>query len=400
MPKYGSGSIDDRGNGSFRLRYVIDRKSFTKTIHAESMKAARSELAKIVGTPEKHVAPSRITLEKWGREWLKLLKRGRDGEGKNQAKRRRGQVNPRTIERYEQLIEHAIAALGNMPLQKITATMIDNLYMDLEQKLATRTILHLHNVLRPCLASAMRKKLISENPCDLAEIPNPGDAGDPVILDEDKLAELVRGFRSHDLEMIVDLAAHCGARRNELIALSWDDINIEQRTITISKSVEDTVAFGRHLKEPKTAKGKRTIAIDPDLTERLRAYRDRMKREIACVPDDGCADLRLIKLPKGCLLFPGRPEPGQPIDYTKLRDGHAVTRTFKRHAAKLGFDMKFHQIRSSHLTLLLDAGMPVHVVAKRAGHDPVTLLASYARWTRKTDAKVADVLSGLSKRSV
>jgi hypothetical protein len=49
---------------------------------------------------------------------------------------------------------------------------------------------------------------------------------------------------------------------------------------------------------------------------------------------------------------------------------------------------------------LLDKGQPPQVVAKRAGHDPVTLLASYARWTRKTDAKVADVLSALSKRSV
>jgi hypothetical protein len=62
--------------------------------------------------------------------------------------------------------------------------------------------------------------------------------------------------------------------------------------------------------------------------------------------------------------------------------------------------MKFHWVRASQLTVLLDAGQPVHIVAKRAGHDPMTLLSRYARWTKKTDAKVADNLLGMSKASV
>ncbi|KWV56589.1 hypothetical protein AS156_04090 [Bradyrhizobium macuxiense] len=85
-------------------------------------------------------------------------------------------------------------------------------------------------------------------------------------------------------------------------------------------------------------------------------------------------------------------------ELTKLRDGHAVTRTFKRQAKKLGFNIKFHWIRASHLTMLLDKGEPVHVVTKRAGHDPVTLLHSYARWTKeKADTKVAETIASLSK---
>jgi integrase len=396
MPKYGSGSIDDRGNGQYRLRYRINHVPYTKTIRAASKKDARAELAKIIGNPKKHVPPDLTTLAAWIDQWLELVRRNPSGDGK----RKRGLVNPRTVERYAQLLEHAKAKLGKVALQKLEASQIDDLYIGLEEKLATRTILHLHNCLRPCLASAVKKKLLSENPCDLAEIPNPGEIGDITVLDEDKLAELVRGFRGHELEMIVDLAAQTGARRNEIIALTWDDIDFGERTLTINKAVEDTVAFGRHLKEPKTAKGRRTIAIETDLVERLRAYRDRIKRVSAGIEDGADVDLGLIRLPKGCLLFPGQPDPGQEINFTKLRDGHAISRTFKRRAARLGFAMKFHWIRASHLTILLDAGLPVHVVAKRAGHDPVTLLGSYARWTRKTDAKVADVLSSLSKRSV
>jgi integrase len=69
--------------------------------------------------------------------------------------------------------------------------------------------------------------------------------------------------------MIVDLAAHTGARRNEIIALTWDDLDLGEKTISITRAVEDTVAFGRHVKEPKSARGRRTIGIDAALVERL-----------------------------------------------------------------------------------------------------------------------------------
>jgi integrase len=85
---------------------------------------------------------------------------------------------------------------------------------------------------------------------------------------------------------------------------------------------------------------------------------------------------------------------------TKLRDGYAVTRTFKRHAKRLGFVMRFHDLRASHLTILLNKGEPVHAVAKRAGHDPVTLLRNYAKWTTKADEKVAQTIASISKDMV
>ena len=166
--------------------------------------------------------------------------------------------------------------------------------------------------------------------------------------------------------------------------------------MTISRSVEETSAHGRHVKEPKTARGRRTISIDADLIERLRGDRDTMKRLVAGLPGHAAVDLSLVKLPDGALLFPGE----DLADLTKLRDGHAVTRTFRRQAKKVGFDIKFHWIRASHLTMLLDSGEAVHVVAQRAGHDPVTLLQSYARWTKKADSKVAEKIAMLAKGAI
>jgi hypothetical protein len=60
------------------------------------------------------------------------------------------------------------------------------------------------------------------------------------------------------------------------------------------------------------------------------------------------------------LLFPGKGE-----DFAKPLDAHAVTRTFVRHAKKLGFEMRFHDIRASHLTILLDNGVAVPTVNAR-----------------------------------
>ena len=110
------------------------------------------------------------------------------------------------------------------------------------------------------------------------------------------------------------------------------------------------------------------------------------------VPDAAKVDLSLIKLPNGALIFPS------PAGLTRPRDPHAVTRGFVRRARKLGFPkLRFHDLRGTHETLLLDAGVPVHVVAARCGHDPAVLLRSYAKRTRKADTSAAGVIGALSQ---
>jgi integrase len=389
---YGTGRVERRG-GKYRLRYSIDGKRYTKTVTASTKADAQKVLRGLLhsGDSGKHVAPSKVTVAQWVDQWLALLRRN-----PTDARRRRGLVNPKSQERYAQSLAHVTARFGKLPLQKLDGTAIDNLYCELEQTLAARTVLAVHSALRPCLASAVKKRLITSNPCDDAEIPSPGDTDDIVVLGEQDLAALVRGFRGHALEMIVDVAACTGARRNEVLALRWEDLDLDAGTVTICRSVERTKAFGRTTKEPKTARGRRTIAIDVGLVERLRGYRDQMRRLHAGVPDGAAVDLSLVKLPDGALLFPG----GDMTDPTRLRNDTSISRIFRHHARRLGFDIKFHGIRASHLTILLDAGQPVHVVAARAGHDPVTLLRSYARRTKKADAKVAQSIAAMSKKSV
>jgi integrase len=84
--------------------------------------------------------------------------------------------------------------------------------------------------------------------------------------------------------------------------------------------------------------------------------------------------------------------------FTKLRSPKDVTDRFRIVAAKLGFKgLRLHDLRGTHETLLLDAGVPVHVVAARCGHDPAILLRSYAKRTRKADRSAAGVIGALSR---
>lgn len=120
-------------------------------------------------------------------------------------------------------------------------------------------------------------------------------------------------------------------------------------------------------------------------------------RIAAGVPDGVAVDLSLVRLPDTALMFPQPPARGE-FSFTALREPRHVTGQFTRKAAKLGFSgLRLHDLRGTHETLLLDAGVPVHVVAARCGHDPAVLLRSYAKRTKKSDASAAEVIGALSR---
>jgi len=99
-------------------------------------------------------------------------------------------------------------------------------------------------------------------------------------------------------------------------------------------------------------------------------------------------------LPDGALVFPG----GDSTDLLRTKNHHSIENDFRERIAKIGFPgFRIHDLRHTHSTMLLDAGVPVHVVAARIGDDPATLLRIYAKRTRKADKSAADVLAGMAK---
>jgi integrase len=396
--EHGEGTISERGENVFRLRYRVVNKRYSVTFRGTRVEA-KKKLRELLNSGDKgeHVAPDKMKLSEWAEKWLALLGRKPEGDSDKQRARRRGLVNPRTLERYTELLNlYVKPKLGDMRLQQLVSTSLDDLYVELEQTLAARTVRHVHVTLKACLAAAVRKGLITSNPADRAEAPSPGESDAAQVLDAEQLIKLVQGFRSSALYPIVALAAFTGARRNEILGLQWTDLDAEKKTLRIERAIEETKAFGRTLKEPKTSRGRRTIQIDDALIALLLAHREKHLRVAAGVPDDAAVDLSLVKLPEGALMFPSTA--GENFEFTRLRDPHAVTREFCRQARRRGFaKLRFHDLRGSHETALLDAGVPVHVVAARCGHDPAVLLRTYAKRTKKADTNAADAIGAVLK---
>jgi integrase len=376
---HGDGGIDQRGENSFRLRYRKGSRRFSTTFHG-NLSDARKELSRLsrsVDTHE-HVAPARITLAQWIEEWLTL----------KAAKRRR-----RTVERYRELLRlHVVPTLGARPLQQIDTREINSLYLHFK-KLAPRTCHHVHVVLKSCLEAAVRNKLTIRNAAAYADPPYAGDNEAGQVLDQDQLTKLINGFKGSTLYEIVCVAAFTGMRRGEVLALRWSDLNEVEKTLRIDRALEYTRRHGLAFKSPKTARGRRTITIDGALIDLLRREREKYQRIVAGVPSGVAVDLSLVRLHSDALVFPA---PGG--EFTAPRHPDAVTKQFMKRAAKLGFPgLRFHDLRGTHETMLLDKGTPIHTVAKRCGHDPAILLRVYAKRTQKSDESAAAVIAEFSK---
>lgn len=297
---YGNGNIEARGKNSFRLRYRIDNKPYRANFRG-TLKEARTELRRLLrsGDTGEHVAPDHVTLASWANHWIEIGAPGR----------KKQKVGQRAIERYEQLLRtHVLPVLGERKLQKIDSTEIDKLYLSLEGKIAPRTARHVHSVLNACLGAAVRTKKLTINPMQSTEkVPSAGESDHGIALDDAQLGKLVQGFKGSALFGIISVAAFTGARRNEILALRWSDLDPATKTLRIERAIEETKKHGIRFKGPKKESHKRTITIDDDLLVMLLAEREKHLRMIAGVPAGAAVDLGLVKLPEGALMFPNPP---------------------------------------------------------------------------------------------
>jgi integrase len=392
-----AGSILNRPKGSDRWSIILEdgrdpatRKRRQKWHSFQgTKKEAQAERVRLLHETNEgtYIEPSKVTVSQWIDRWIEAGAPGR----------KKKKVGQRTLERYEELLRlHVKPALGDRRLQKLAAPEIDRLYNALEAKMAPMTLHHVHVTFNSCLSTAERKGILKVNPMQRAEqVPSGGESDHGIALDEGELATLVTGFRpSPTMYPIVALTAAIGARRNEVLAFRWSDLDVEKKALRVERALDFTKKFGIGFKAPKTKRGLRTIALDDGTMAMLLKGRERHQRLSAGIPDGVDVDLSLIRLPDDALIFPNDPTAG-----ATPRNPRNFSKEFARRAALLGFpDLRFHDLRGTHATLMLDRGVPVHVVAERIGDDPAVLLRNYAKRKRQNtaDTSVSAIISALA----
>src|SRR5262249_17861449 len=130
--------------------------------------------------------------------------------------------------------------------------------------LAPRTIRLIHTVLHRALGQAKIWGVIRDNPADLAKPPKMPDQ-ETSMLQPDQPSALLQRLHGNPLYLLVSLALGTGMRRNEMLGLRWQDVDLDAGRLTIEQALEETRARGIRVKGPKTKHGRRTISLPAHL---------------------------------------------------------------------------------------------------------------------------------------
>jgi integrase len=283
-------------------------------------------------------------------------------------------LSPTTAARYESLAAHATAALGNVPLKDLTVFMLDRLYLKLGETLCAKTVREVHSVLHVALKRAVKTKLITFNPADGCDLPRV-DQKEARALNADQLAAYQQAAAGKWPDLVIRLAAATGARRGELLACRWSDLNWDSCKLRIERSLYQ-VKKQIGIKSTKTRQA-RTVTIPPSLVEYLKLHREQQDQNRTIYGPDYRADLNLIFCtPEGEFLKPDS------VSWAVCDIAH------KAGLGKKGISL--HSLRHTHASALLAAGVPIANVSKRLGHrDPYTTAKIYQHALPDTDQDVA-----------
>jgi integrase len=347
------GSIRKRGERSWQIRLYLGRDPKTDKELRQSVtfkgtkKQAEAELARLVHQIETgaFLPPAKLTVSEFLDRWKDHIKT---------------RISARTFERYSSLIEHWIRPeLGSLPLAKLQPLHVQQLYSRALEGprrdgrpggLAPQSVLHIHRVLSEALKMAVRWQLAARNVCEAVEPPSVRQA-EVQAIDETQAAFLLDAARGTRLYIPILLAVSCGLRRGEILALRWADVDWVQGVLWVRRSVEQTRA-GAAIKEPKSPRSRRSVALAPITLEALREHRARQEELRQLLGSDWQENDLICPRDDGSLWPP-----------------QAFTSAYRALLARRGLTgPNFHALRHSHASQLIRAGLDIKLVSARLGH--------------------------------
>lgn len=283
--------------------------------------------------------------------------------------------------RYQQetLNRLILPALGNVRLLDLQPVHIQRFLNELQERpragggtLAASSVMRYFTVLKSVLATAYKLGYIAQNPSDAARLTLPGIAErETEVFSEAETAVLLSALEHEPLQwqLLVNLAIVTGARRGELCALRWENIDLPRSCIRILCSCCRAPGGTVEVKEPKTRKSVRTVTFDAQCDVLLRQWR---------AAQGEAADW----------LFPRAD--GNPIS------PGSVSAWFSRFLARHGLPHRcFHALRHTSGTLLLLRGVNIKTVASRLGHTQLSTVNRYVHALEQADRTAASAFDAL-----
>jgi integrase len=310
---------------------------------------------------------------------------------KNYASNR---VSGLTFQRYSILIKKSIIpTLGTTLLAKLQPTHLQALYTRLMENgrtigkggLSASTVRQVHAVLHKALRCAVKWGFLPRNIADAVEAPRPRPK-EATVPTPAEIANLLAYLQTADPDLRTPtlVAAATGMRRGELLALTWANVDLERGSISVTQSLEETLANGVVVKQPKTASSRRTVAVPAMVAEALRSHSAaQAARKLAMGAGYKDIDFVFADL-DGSMLVPS-----------------LFSKRFKRSTNKCKLPIRFHDLRHACATMLLRQGVHPKIVSERLGHSTIGItLNLYSHVTPDMQRDAAEQLDNVLRLAI
>ena len=304
---------------------------------------AQVECARLVAQQSDggYIEPAKITVAEFLGRWLDYKK---------------ARLSPLSFERYRDLVRVNIApTIGGIPLAKLQPIHLTDLYSKLLESLSARSVTYVHRILKQALGEAVSWQMLSRNPADVVKPPKV-ERREMACLDSNGIAALLEASRNTSLYMPILIAVSTGMRRGEIVALRWRNVDLDNASIAVVSSIEQT-REGTREKPPKNGRG-RTLALSAMLVEELRQHRAQQAEHLLRLGVRLSLDHHVVMKANG--------EP-----YPPLSVGVMFSQLLSRRPSLQR--VRFHDLRHSHATVLLAAGVHPKIAQERLGHSSVSM---------------------------
>ncbi|MEX2556340.1 MAG: tyrosine-type recombinase/integrase [Actinomycetota bacterium] len=301
-----------------------------------------------------------------------------------------GRLKERTLDSYQDMVRlHITPGLGDVPLVRLKPAQVRRWVAEKVTAggLSARTIAYAHAVLRKALADALRDDLVGRNVAAVVQAPTgAAKTREPLTVAETR--RLMRAAAGDRLAILWLLLVALGLRVGEALALRWDDLNLDEGTVTITRTVsrlrDAPDASGKRRSRiietrPKTTAAAATIALPAVLVAALRKHQARQKRDRMKAPVWVRPDL-VVTTHLGTQLEPKSAHRA----WVALCDRAGVRRT------------RVHDLRHASATFMLGAGVDLKVVQATLRHTKLATTADiYAHVIAEVQRGAADRMDGI-----